>query len=109
VAEINRLYGKYNPEKLADVAGLVAKYGEDKLLAMVTKKYKEQEEGGGDAAAAFGSEQVEEINRLYGKYSPEKLQDVPGLLAKYGEGKLLAMVPRALGRRSIPLQAALFL
>ena len=42
-AEIHRLYGKYNPEKRADVPTLVAKYGEDKLLGMVRTKYKQQE------------------------------------------------------------------
>jgi hypothetical protein len=43
VAEVNRLYGKYNPEKLVDVASLVEKYGDKKLLGMVQKKYKKQE------------------------------------------------------------------
>ena len=43
LAEVSRLYGKYNPEKLVDVPTLVAKYGEGKLLSMVQKKYKEQE------------------------------------------------------------------
>jgi hypothetical protein len=94
VAEINRLYGTHNPEKLADVPGLIAKYGEAKLLAMVAKKYREQEEAGGEANVAFGSDQVEEIHRLYGRYNPEKLSDVPGLLTKYGVDKLLAMVKK---------------
>jgi hypothetical protein len=99
VAEINRLYGKYSPEKLADVPGLVQKYGEDQLLAMVMKKYREQE-----VAAAAGpqepdspgyfptSPKVAQVQRLYGKYNPKKLADVPGLVEKYGEDKLLAMV-----------------
>jgi DNA-binding protein Fis len=98
-AQVRRLYGKYNPEKLADVPGLVQKYGEDQLLAMVMKKYREQE-----AAAAAGPEEpdspgyfptspkVAQVQRLYGKYNPEKLADVPGLVGKYGEDKLLAMV-----------------
>jgi hypothetical protein len=37
--EIESLYKKYNPEKLADVPALLAKYGEDRLIAMVRKKY----------------------------------------------------------------------
>jgi hypothetical protein len=40
---VDRLYGKYSPEKLGDVDTLVAKYGEVKLLGMVRKKYAEQE------------------------------------------------------------------
>jgi hypothetical protein len=43
VQEVQQLYGKYNPEKLADVPGLVTKYGEDQLLNMVRKKYRNQE------------------------------------------------------------------
>ena len=38
--EIEALYAANNPEKLADVPALVAKYGEDKLLSMVRKKYR---------------------------------------------------------------------
>jgi hypothetical protein len=87
VVEVQRLYGKYNPEKLADVPGLVEKYGEDKLLAMVKKKYKEQEE-------AAPSPKEAQVRRLYGKYNPEKLADVPTLLAKYGEDQLQAMVKK---------------
>jgi hypothetical protein len=157
VAEVKRLYGKYNPEKLGDVPTLLAKYGEDKLLAMVRKKYEAQEMPasergppptapqapplaevyGADAARAMQQEiaqhgtaniqkiarlrrasvqqvpqsprtspqyniqpqqkeqvspKVAEVKRLYGKYNPEKLPDVPTLLAKYGEDKLCAMV-----------------
>jgi hypothetical protein len=43
---VDRLYGKYNPEKLGDVDTLVAKYGEVKLLGMVRKKFREQDLGG---------------------------------------------------------------
>jgi hypothetical protein len=49
--EINRLYTKYNPEKLPDVDVLVAKYGEVKLLAMMCKKYAAQEKAAGGAPA----------------------------------------------------------
>ena len=42
--EIESLYGKYNPEKLGDVGQLISKYGEDSLLRMVRKKYREQEQ-----------------------------------------------------------------
>ena len=31
---------------------------------------------------------------MYAKYNPEKLVDVPTLVAKYGEGKLLSMVQK---------------
>ena len=90
LGEVNRLYAKHNPEKLADVPTLAAKFGEEKLLRMVRKKYKEQEAGGADwladsAAFLAGSAALAEVNRLYGKYNPEKLDDVPTLVAKYGE------------------------
>ena len=38
--EIEALYRQHNPEKLAEVDGLMAKYGEARLLAMVRKKYR---------------------------------------------------------------------
>ena len=38
--EIEALYRQHNPEKLAEVDGLLAKYGEARLLAMVRKKYR---------------------------------------------------------------------
>ena len=53
-AEVDRLYGKYNPEKLVDVDTLVAKHGEVKLLGMVRKKYREQEGGGQAPCSACG-------------------------------------------------------
>ena len=37
--EVEALYGKHNPEKLAEVDTLLAKYGELKLLSMVRRKY----------------------------------------------------------------------
>jgi hypothetical protein len=43
--EIEALYGQNNPEKLGDVDTLLAKYGEERLLLMVRKKY-----GVGDGA-----------------------------------------------------------
>ena len=43
VRDVQRLYAKYNPEKLADVDTLLSKYGEVKLLSMVMRKYAEQE------------------------------------------------------------------
>jgi hypothetical protein len=85
LAEVQWLYGKYNPEKLADVPALAAKYGAQKLLAMVRKKYSQQEWPG-------SSPQLAEVQWLYGKYNPEKLADVPALAAKYGAEKLLVMV-----------------
>jgi hypothetical protein len=75
--EVRRLYAAHAPEKLGDVPALVGKYGEDRLLAMVRKKYG-----------------VAEVQRLYGKHNPEKLADVPGLVEKYGADKLLAMVTK---------------
>ena len=38
--EIEALYRQHNPEKVAEVDGLLAKYGEARLLAMVRKKYR---------------------------------------------------------------------
>jgi uncharacterized protein (DUF3820 family) len=95
LAEVQWLYGKYNPEKLADVPALAAKYGAEKLLVMVRKKYKEQEAAGADPVATWvvpSSTALAEINRMYGKYNPEKLADVPALAAKYGVEKLLVMM-----------------
>ena len=37
---IEALYSKHNPEKLGQIDGLVAKYGEPALLKMVQKKYR---------------------------------------------------------------------
>jgi hypothetical protein len=39
VAEVNRSYGKYNPEKPTNVPTLVVKYGDEQLLSTVQKKY----------------------------------------------------------------------
>ena len=44
--QIDALYRDNNPEKLAEVDTLLAKYGEDKLLQMVRKKYKVGQPGG---------------------------------------------------------------
>ena len=41
--EIEALYGRYESQKLPDVPKLIAKYGEDVLLMMVRKKFREQE------------------------------------------------------------------
>jgi hypothetical protein len=76
--EIVALYRKHNPEKLPEVDGLVAKYGEAKLLSMVREKYL--------------SAKRLEIDALYGKHNPEKLLEVDGLVVKYGEDKLHSMV-----------------
>jgi len=92
--EVERLYAEHNPAKLHDVPKLAVKYGEAKLLAMVRKKY------GAAAAAppppadppAAQSEARREIEALYREHNPEKLAEVDGLLAKYGEARLLAMV-----------------
>jgi hypothetical protein len=76
--EIDALYGANNPEKLPDVDGLLAKYGEDRLLAMVRKKYNvggailPPPEPTGKAAAkalqqhiaTHGTQDVEKIGRL---------------------------------------------
>ena len=35
--EIHELYAAYNPAKVGDVPGLVAKYGEQRLLSMVCR------------------------------------------------------------------------
>ena len=37
--EIDHLYRQHNPDRLADVEKLAAKYGEEKLLGMIRKKY----------------------------------------------------------------------
>ena len=148
LAEVQWLYGKYNPEKLADVPALAAKYGVEKLLVMMRKKYSQQEQAAtspeptGKAAAKelqnhiaqHGTKDVGKINRLrraslapdqpaaavmmaaapdtagplaeverlYGKYNPEKLADVPALAAKYGAQKLLAMVRKKYSQQEWP-------
>ena len=60
---------------------LVAKYGEDKLLAMVRKKY-----------GLLSPRR--EIEVLYTKYNPEKVAEIDMLVAKYGEMRLLSMIHR---------------
>ena len=87
VAEVERLYREHNPEKVADVPKLAAKYGEAKLLAMVRKKY-------GVVAVPSGGPTAkrQEIDALYAQHNPEKLGDVEKLVGKYGEDKLLTMV-----------------
>ena len=77
VAEVERLYREHNPEKVADVPSLAAKYGEAKLLAMVRKKY-----GVVAVPSAATSAKREEIDALYAKHNPEKLGDVQKLVAK---------------------------
>ena len=37
--EIEELYAQHNPERLADLDSLLAKYGERRLLAILRKKY----------------------------------------------------------------------
>ena len=37
--EIEELYAQHNPERLADLDSLLAKYGERRLLALLRKKY----------------------------------------------------------------------
>jgi hypothetical protein len=44
------------------------------------------------AVSKGGSATQQEIEALYGKYNPEKLADVPALLVKYGEDRLISMV-----------------
>ena len=39
IQEVQRLYSNHNPRKLADIPVLIEKYGEDKLLLMVQRKY----------------------------------------------------------------------
>jgi Ca2+-binding EF-hand superfamily protein len=51
--EIEELYGRYNPEKLGDVDTLLSKYGEDRLLSMVRKKYRAKQGGAAPAPAAL--------------------------------------------------------
>ena len=47
--EIDKLYEEHNPDKLAEVDQLVEKYGEDRLLSLIRKKYGV--DGGGAAAS----------------------------------------------------------
>jgi hypothetical protein len=44
--EIEELYEQHNPDKLPEVDMLAAKYGEQRLLAMVRKKYAANQPGG---------------------------------------------------------------
>ena len=102
--EIDKLYGEHNPEKLAEVDQLVGKYGEDRLLSMIRRKYGVVEgEGEGEAVvreAAVASAKRNEIDELYGTNNPEKLSDVDKLVGKYGEDRLLSMVRKKYGVKS---------
>ena len=51
--EVEALYAEHSPEKLADVDKLLAKYGEDRLLSMVRRKYGVG--ASNDAAPAVGT------------------------------------------------------
>eukprot|EP01049_Picozoa_sp_SAG25_P025030 SAG25_NODE_11646_length_299_cov_0.965000_1_plen_61_part_10 len=43
-AQIESLYAQHNPSKLADVDSLCAKYGAERLLKMLRKKYVDGEQ-----------------------------------------------------------------
>jgi succinyl-CoA synthetase alpha subunit len=82
---VEALYAKHNPEKLPQVDGLVAKYGEEKLYKMVRKKYSELHAqpaaaAGGDgtpaavaAAGAVTTVIFTEPGALGLKFTPNKL------------------------------------
>ena len=84
---------------------------------MVRKKYKVGQPGGAATPRTAKTKAVLEIEALYRKHNPEKLAEVDGLLTKYGEAKLLAMIkkkyrgvatpaPRAAPEPAAPTRAA---
>ena len=106
--------------------GLCAKYGEDKLLSMVRRKYRgpppargadppppplPEEDGPPPppppadlsdeelppppplpSADEEPSEARKQIERLYMRHNPEKLDELEELVGRFGEAKLLAMI-----------------
>jgi hypothetical protein len=68
--QIEAMYREHNPDKLAEVPGLLQKYGEDRLLAMMKKKYEKV-----DPHA-----RVAELDRLIA----DKKQQMTALVAKGG-------------------------
>eukprot|EP01063_Lacrimia_lanifica_P002481 TRINITY_DN1130_c0_g2_i2.p1 TRINITY_DN1130_c0_g2~~TRINITY_DN1130_c0_g2_i2.p1 ORF type:complete len:1004 (+),score=356.89 TRINITY_DN1130_c0_g2_i2:103-3114(+) len=106
------LYAQCAPEKLASLPALLVKYegNEPKLLAATVKKYNATELWGA-AAAARGDESMksvggvssapprERVVMMYRTYQPEKMKDVPALLAKYAgkEEQLVAALVKKYG------------
>lgn len=96
-AEIEALYKKHNPSKVASVPGLLKKYkgNEEQLLKKIKEKYPDkdgEDEGDGDGEMEVADDSVEgQIRAIYKKHKPEKLDSVPALLKKYAgaEQKLL--------------------
>ena len=76
--EVDRLYGKYNPDKLQHVETLVAKYGEVKLMDMVRKKYHDQEEAG---LLVLTVAKVATENAVLGVFSPADVPPAGGELS----------------------------
>ena len=93
--EIEALYTEHNPEKLAEVDVLCAKYGVHRLLSMARKKYGIVSPKATSASAVSAKRQ--EIEALYTEHNPEKLVEVDALCAKYGEDRLLSMVRKKYG------------
>ena len=77
---IETLYRQFNPAKLGDIDGLLAKYGEVALLRMVRKKY------------SVAAREREEIEAIYKSFESSKLVDIPQLVSEHGETELLRMV-----------------
>ena len=111
--------------------GLCAKYGEDKLLSMVRRKYRgpppargadppppplPEEDGPPPppppadlsdeelppppplpSADEEPSEARKQIERLYMRHNPEKLDELEELVGRFGEAKLLAMIKQKYG------------
>ena len=81
--EIEGLYGRYNPEKLADIDTLLAKYGEERLLSMVRKKYRDQMQsdtsGKDEPSAPLSVQQVSHVQHAVTDDDVEELDELPDL------------------------------
>jgi hypothetical protein len=77
VREVQRLYAKYNPEKLADVNTLLSKYGEVKLLAMVMRKYAGQEAAAAETQIfdGFDAEPTRRPSRAPNPSAPSAIEE----------------------------------
>ncbi len=87
--EVTEIYSIHNPQKLGQLGALWRKYEgrEAVMLAGVRSKY-----GVADGGRSGHSVTRREIERLYSKFEPAKLNHVASLCLEHGEGALLKMV-----------------
>lgn len=83
------LYSKYNPEKIADVPNLLNKYNgrEKELISSLFVKYSVNPWDFDFYKYYIESNFKEYISAFYGKFNPDKLNEVDKLVEKYKDDK----------------------